>query len=464
MENFISSSVSTAALKRFFEKIKQKDYEIHALEIFKDGEIKLRLAQSPYSCSDTPEVYSLSKTVTATVMGIAADQGFLSPEDYVLKYFPDIETDCEYFHRMKIKHLLSMNTGQGGGIMNHMLTSDNAPKSFFSFNPAYEPGSYFTYNTGATCLLGIIVSRAVGMDFFDYAAENLFYPLDIHSAYWLKCCDGNYQGGTGLHISTDDIMKIFRMYLDGGIWNGKRILSESWIKAATSPVPGHTHKGTQEWVSQYGYQIWLQENGIYRGDGALGQLAIVIPEKNAIVVMQSHLLDSPYAIKAAVELIDEIDSDESADIGSLSFTPYEKSDSLPALDRIYRLESNHQDLRSVHLVSGDDGITLSFCSGDGKIINLNAGNGEWKYSAFSAKNMTPYLKVFPPVDTSEEIRTAACVKEKDGKLQLIVRFLSNPHSEYYTVTLTEETVNIHIALAFINGYEPTKDLNGTRIK
>lgn len=63
-----------------------------------------------------------------------------------------------------------------------------------------------------------------------------------------------------------------------------------------------------------------------------------------------------------------------------------------------------------------------------------------------------------------EIHALEIFKDGEIKLRLIVRFLSNPHSEYYTVTLTEETVNIHIALAFINGYEPTKDLNGTRIK
>ncbi|MBR5453875.1 MAG: serine hydrolase [Clostridia bacterium] len=463
MEKFIAPSANTAAVNRFFHKMKEKGYEVHTLQIFKDGETKLRIAQSPYSCTDTPEVYSLSKTFTSTVMGIAVDKGFLSVEDHVLKFFPEIETDCEYFHRLKVKHVLSMNTGQGGGIMWEMMMSDNALKSFFSFNPAYEPGSYFTYNTGATCLLGMIVSRATGIDFFDFAAENLFYPMGMHNVYWLKCKDGSCQCGSGIHISSDDIMKLFRMYLDKGIWNGKRIISESWIAEATSPTPGNTHKGTQEWVEQYGYQIWLQENGVYRGDGALGQLGIVIPEKNAVVVMQSHLINPPYAIDAAIELVSELDGDGNETADDYSFPPYVRAD-LPHIDRIYRLKENCQDLRSAHLSVGDDGASLSFTDGGGNIITLNAGNGCWKKSSFTAKNMTPYLKELPPNDVYEPLRTAACVKKEEDRLVFCVRYLSNPHSEHYKISFTEETLDICISLAFIEGYEPCKYISGTRVK
>ncbi|MBR6559095.1 MAG: serine hydrolase [Clostridia bacterium] len=463
MDKFIAPSVNIAAVNRFFDKMKEKDFEIHTLEVFKNGETKLRIALPPYSCTDTPEVYSLSKTFTSTVVGIAVDKGFLSVEDYVLKFFPEIETDCEHFHKLKVKHVLSMNTGQGGGIMWEMLLSDNALKSFFSFNPAYEPGSYFTYNTGATCLLGMIVSRATGMDFFDFAAENLFYPMDMHNVYWLKCKDGSCQCGSGIHISSDDTMKFFRMYLDKGIWNGKRIISESWIAEATSPVPGNTHKGTQEWVNQYGYQIWLQENGIYRGDGALGQLGIVIPEKNAVVVMQSHLVNPPYAIDAAIELVSELDGNEEGTVCDYSFPPYERSDKLPCINRIYRLKENPQDLRSVHLVVNDDGATLSFTDGGGNIINLNAGNGYWRESSFTAKNMTPYLKELPPNEMYELLRTAACVKAEEDKLVFRIRYLSNPHTEHCNISFTEDTLDICISLAFINGYEPCKNFSGTRI-
>lgn len=458
MDKYIASSANVAAVNRFYKKMKKHGYEIRTMQIYKDGELKLRIAQAPYSCSYATEIYSLSKTFTSTVVGIAADKGFLSPEDNVLKYFPEIETDNEYFHKMKIKHVLSMNTGHEACVMPHMSLSDDAVKGFFSVPPTREPGSYFTYNTGATCLLGIIVSRATGMDFFDFAAENLFYPLGIHNAYWSRCKDGSCMCGAGLHISSDDILKLFRMYLNKGIYSGKRILSESWIDAASSKVSDNEHNGTKDWASGYGYQIWLQENGGYRGDGAFGQLGLVLPQYNAVAVVQAVVGDMQTEVDAVIDLIKELDapSDEEAD--DYSFPANEKLCDLPKVDLIYKLDENVQGFGTAHLIINEEGASISFSDKDKHIITLNAGNGCWRESSFRAKNMCPVITELMPTDIPESIRSVACISRDDSKLVFNLRYLTTPLNENYNISYSEDELDIYISLGIRN--EESRHIKG----
>ncbi len=460
MDKYISPSVSVAAVNRFYKKMKEKNCEIHTLQIYKDGEMMVRIAQPPYSCSDAPEVYSLSKMFTSTVVGIAADQGYLSSDDYILKFFPEIETECEYFHKMKVKHLLSMNTGHAECVMPKMSFSDNAVKGFFSVEPQFEPGTHFAYNTGATCLLGIIVSLATGMDFFDFAAANLFYPLGIHNVRWSCTKDGSCLCGAGLHISSDDIIKLCLTYLNGGIYNGKRILSEEWIKEAASPISDNTGNGTEDWSSGYGYQLWINSRDGYRGDGAFGQLGMVLPQHNAVVAVQALVSNMQTEIDGIMELLDNFDCPDKEEAEDYSFPPYKKID-LPEVDFIYKLEKNNPGFSTAHLVINDSGLSLSFSNRDGEIITLRGGNGKWLESSFTANNMTSFIIRLMPTDIPEPLRAVGCAKNEDGKTVLCLRYLTNPHTEHYNITFTEDELDIYISLGIRN--EADRYIKGKKI-
>jgi len=103
----LDESFNSEAVARFYRKMAALGNEIHTLQIWQHGKKVLRIAQEPYGCTDAREVYSLSKTFTSTVVGIAADRGLLSPEDPVLKFFPEITTEEPRFHAMKLRHLNS---------------------------------------------------------------------------------------------------------------------------------------------------------------------------------------------------------------------------------------------------------------------------------------------------------------------------------------------------------------------
>ena len=462
MDKYIAPSVSVAAVNRFYKKMEEKHCEIRTLQIYKDGELMVRIAQPPYSCTDSTEVYSLSKMFTSTVVGIASDMGYLSSDDYVLKYFPEIKTDCEYFHKMKIKHVLSMNTGHEDCVMPQMSFSDNAAAGFFSVEPKFEPGTHFTYNTGATCLLGIIVSRATGMDFFDFAVANLFYPLGIHNIRWSRIKDGSCMCGAGLHISSDDISKLCLTYLNGGVYNGKRIISEEWIKEASQPISDSRGNGTEDWSSGYGYQLWMNSRDGYRGDGAFGQLGMVLPGYNAIIAVQAIVSDMQTEVDGVMELLQSFDMPETEEADDYSFPPMEKVEGLPKVDMIYKLDENIQGLGTAHLVIADDKVSLSFSDFDFNIITRNFGNGEWAESSFVGKAMTSVIGELMPVDIPEPLRMAGCVKSNDDKLVLNVRYLSNPHIENYNISFNDDEIDIYVSHGMREDY--TRSIKGKRIK
>ena len=115
----------------------------------------VRIAPAPYRATDKREIYSLSKSFCSTAIGFLCDEGKLSVEDRIVDLFPDKlpETVSDNLRKMRLKHVLSMNTGHRSCVMNHMIHSDDAPKAFLAQEVAFEPGTHFAYNTGATCML-----------------------------------------------------------------------------------------------------------------------------------------------------------------------------------------------------------------------------------------------------------------------------------------------------------------------
>ena len=90
-------------------------------------------------------------------------------------------------------------------------------------------------------------------------------------------------------MCTEDIAKFGQLYLQKGRWNGKQLVPENWVEQATSKQvlndqEGHSKIGI-DWVQGYGFQFWRCTHNAFRGDGANGQLCVVIPEKEAVIAI-----------------------------------------------------------------------------------------------------------------------------------------------------------------------------------
>lgn len=467
-ELFVEKGLNVSAICDFFQRVKESECEIQTVQMYRGGKRVVRIARYPYSCSAAREEYSLSKIFTSTLIGIVQDMGLLSVEDRVLDIFPEIQTTSEKFHKMKVKHVLNMNTGHAECVFAGMAFSQDSVKEFFSVEPDRDPGTLLTYNTGASCLLGAMIEKVTGKTFFDFACEKLFYPLGIHDVWWKRCVDGRSMAGAGIHISSDDIAKLGLLYMNGGVYHGRRIISEEWIRMATAPIANHEGYGTPEdwtagegtpndWTSGYGYHFWRNKRDGYRGDGAYGQMCLMLPKYDAVVVVQGTSDDTMAEFDAVFDLVEQLFDEEKAEEhtaaddqeamerlkGMLEFAPGPVQENVPGTDRCYLLEENPQGFRTLHLVLTEEKLSLHFSDGR-DIQTVSGGNGEWCYSEYTARNMITTIGDMMPSHEKELIRSMGYYTVDAGKINLHLRYLTDPNSERFEITTEGDRIHIHI--------------------
>ena len=453
MEIFTDKNLNLHAVNEFFENNLKIKNEIHCIKIIKDGKTALAFAPNPYSLDDKREVYSMSKGFAATAVGIACDMGIMSDEERIVDIFPDKcpEKISDNLSEMKVKHLLSMNTGTEGCVMGNMWSSDDCVKAFLASDFKYKPGTHFSYNTGATCMLSAIIEKKTGETIFDFASEHLFFPLGIKMSKWNSVADGTTEGGIGLHISCNDAAKIGELYLNNGVYNGKRILSEEWVKKASSPISDNSSNGSPDWCAGYGYQLWMNADGGYRADGAYGQLCIILPEKDIVAAVFGRTADMQSEVTYVLNLIDGMYENNPNDDGDIYFKSYPLIDKceykiMPFMNRWIHLKKNINNFTKMYITYEDSNLAVYFTDGE-RHQRLSAGNGRFVRSSFVAKWRKPKLIGIMQAAKYETVHFASCFGFDGDTLKILMRSTDNPAAE--TMSVFEENGKMKIVTTSI---------------
>ncbi len=184
--------------------------------------------------------WSVTKSVTSMLIGIAIEQGLI--EDGVtarmVDYLPEhLVPDDPAAQEILIWHLLTMTAGfewDEDTVVDWMYSVD--PVGDILSRPVVAtPGTVWLYNTAASHLLSVVLTEATGMTTMEFADQVLFGPLGITERSW-QLTGGYHAGGHGLHLRTHDLAKIGVLTIDGGIWDGERILSKYWLNLSTYPL------------------------------------------------------------------------------------------------------------------------------------------------------------------------------------------------------------------------------------
>jgi CubicO group peptidase (beta-lactamase class C family) len=281
--------IASATILQFVAALESQLHELHSFMLLRHGSVVAEGWWSPYERQHPHHLFSLSKSFTSTAVGLAVTEGYLSIDDPVLSFFPD-ETPAERsdsLAAMCVRHLLSMSTGQAVDTWSSMVDrpDGNWIKGFLGVPVVHAPGTHFVYNTGATYMLSAIVQKTTGMKLIDYLEPRLFEPLGIENATWQESPQGITAGGIGLSARTEDIARFGQLYLQKGMWQGRRLVSEAWITEATASQVSNGDDPQRDWTQGYGYQFWRCRHGAYRGDGVFGQYCIVMPEQDAVLAI-----------------------------------------------------------------------------------------------------------------------------------------------------------------------------------
>lgn len=228
-------------------------------------------------------VYSAAKSFTSTAVGLACADGFMSTEDRMERFFADElmqvpEDSAAHWRDLTISRLLTM-TVPG---LPFRPSGENWLISCLSLKGDTGRGAVFQYSNIPAYLAGVAVERAVGENTADYLERKLFVTMGIPRPVMQFCPSGHFYGATGMELTAYELGCLGQLYLDHGLWNGKRILPEKWTEEA---VRCHVKNGE----SGYGYFFWTREDGGFTIRGKWGQRCYVFPETRTVVSWVSHL-------------------------------------------------------------------------------------------------------------------------------------------------------------------------------
>jgi CubicO group peptidase (beta-lactamase class C family) len=271
---------------------------------------------------------SATKTITGMLIGAAVDRGLLTPQSRILGFFPDrrpVQDPDPRKDEITVEDFLTMSSllecddensfSRGNEERMYLVedwvrfTLDLPIKGFPGWEPkpAQSPyGRAWSYCTAGPTTLGAVIERATHQSVPAFAQVALFAPLGVTSAEWQFQPLGTAMTGGGLQLTSRDLLKFGQLYLNGGRWDGRQVISEDWVRRSVTP-----HANARE-DTDYGYLWWLQTFhvggravktwGMY---GTGGNKLYVLPDQHAVVVVTT----TNYHVSGAGGLTDKLFTD-----------------------------------------------------------------------------------------------------------------------------------------------------------
>jgi len=272
------------------EFVLRENIHIHSLLVIRNGALVVDVTFYPFPLASRHDVASVTKSVTSTLIGIAVDRGLIPDvAQPVLGVFADREAADldERKKAMTLEHLLLMQSGLAcvnsptEETLSRMMGSRDWVRFMLDLPMSEPPGTRFVYNSGAVHLLSAIIRKRSGMTAIEFARRHLFEPLGITDVVWPLDPRGEDNHGWGdLQLRPHDMAKLGALFLNKGIWQGRRILSARWVEEATRR---HITLGSGE---GYGYLWWMPAKpaGLVEARGRGGQRIIIWSENNMVIV------------------------------------------------------------------------------------------------------------------------------------------------------------------------------------
>lgn len=238
--------------------------------------------------------FSVAKSIVTSALGKAIDLGMIPNLDTkVMDYLPELTG--EFANEVTVGDLASMASGQKWdehyygptSVTTQAYFKKDLRKLMLSLPIENRPGEKFIYQSGDTQLLAMVLEKATKMTLADFLSQYFWQPMGMEQdALWQidHADDGIEKAYCCIASNARDFAKFGKLYMQGGMWNGKQILSTAFVFLSINP----RFKDSP----QYGYGWWLstyKNKHIYYMRGHLGQFVIVIPEDELIIVRLGHL-------------------------------------------------------------------------------------------------------------------------------------------------------------------------------
>jgi len=271
----------------------------YAIRVYRNGCRVGEDPAAPVTRGATYQSWSMAKSITSLIFGRAMTLGAISPDDPLGSLVPEAD---EPHGEITMRHLLQATSGlEWNGLRDYNVFMPNRVQNALTTPVAREPGTYWEYSQDGPALVAEAVQRAVGRDFQEFAQNELFGPIGISPQdwHWDRDSAGHTQGFFGMHMTADDYARLGELMRRGGVWGGKRLLSERFVREAVTPSAQN---------GCYGYLIWVNASfpcvgprvvdrpiedhrdfeslpaDMYQYAGLFGQWVTVFPSQGLLVV------------------------------------------------------------------------------------------------------------------------------------------------------------------------------------
>jgi CubicO group peptidase (beta-lactamase class C family) len=391
-----AEGVDSAGLLGFVEGLEQKIDAVHSVLVVRHGKVVLEGFWSPYAANDLHVLYSVSKSFASTAIGIAQQEGLLHVHDLVLPFFPELAPaqPAEHMKAMRIHDLLRMSSGHQNDANPVIKARADGQwvRAFLETDVENKPGTHWVYNSAASYMLCAIVQKVSGTTVEEYLRPRLFEPLGIERWFWCKSPEGITLGDGGLSLRSEHLAKFGLLYLQQGLWNGRRVLDAAYVDQASQRQTATGGNPAGNWDYGYGYQFWRCKGAGYRADGAFGQFSFIMPEHDAVVAVTSGTADMAGVMDSVWQhvlpaLHGAALAPSTAALGRLHdklatlALPVQRGE--PSSERAaslsgrsYTCADNELGIRAVGIDFGPDGAVLRIADTDGQ-HQIECGAGRW---------------------------------------------------------------------------------------
>ena len=258
---------------------------LHSLVVSQNGAVALERYFNKRTAATLSNVKSVSKSVIAALVGIAADRKQLALDTPIGTYFPELPAAKR---AITVEDLLTMRSGlESTSSRNYgaFVQSPNWVRHVLARPLVTEPGTEMIYSTGNSHLLSAILTKATGKSTHQFAQDALAKPLGFSLAPWLRDPQGIYFGGNEMMMTPRQMLAFGEMYLNDGRVNGRQILSEEYIEESFEPRGRSRISGRE-----YGYGWWSRDMAgrqAFYAWGFGGQFIVLVPSLDLVVVSTS---------------------------------------------------------------------------------------------------------------------------------------------------------------------------------
>lgn len=412
------AGISSEKILKFLKVLEHYHFCTHSFIMARGNRIFAEGYYAPFHKDYQHRMYSVSKSFVSVAIGLAVEDGLMSLDDKLVKFFPEYvnEDTPELLMDMTIREMLTMETCTNRQAKWFFQGLESRCEAYFTTPIERIAGTVWCYDSPGSYMMGCIVEKLTGKPFLEYLKERFLLQGGFtKDSYCLKCPGGYSFGDSGIMCTARDLLVMARFVMDGGVIDGVRYMNEEYLKEATKKqvANGNTSEVSSSTYG-YGYQIWKTPNDGFAFMGMGDQLVLCDREKDFVFILNSDNQGKDTVTQAILyhelyntiinNLSEPMEEDGQAYqalenyISNLKLFSLQENPGNPYAEEIsgktFVLDENPMDIKWVRLdFEGDKGV-FSYENAQGE-KSFPFGLGHNEFSLFPQENYSDLIASVP---------------------------------------------------------------------